>query len=280
MELQRFADVRSFYEQAEVYLLAHVAHHNLLLGICARLMEQPDYSAQPPYFVLVRDQADVVTAALMTPPHNLVLALSGADAALDLIADDVRAFLAPPGVLGPKHESLTFARIWQDRTGQAYRLHTAERIYRLERVIPPRPAPGHLRLATAADRALMIDWFHAFSVEALQEDDREGNARGVDLRLASTAIANFFWEDERPVSFTGAFRGTPRGARIGPVYTPPEWRGRGYASACVAAVSQLMLDEGHRSCYLFTDLANPTSNRIYQAIGYQAVTDVDVYRFG
>ena len=280
MELQRFADVQPFYEQAESYLLAHEAHHNLLLGICARLMEQPDYFPQPPYFAVVRDGGAIAAVGVMTPPHNLVLALAGADVALELIADDVRTFLLPPGVLGPKHESLTFARIWQRRTGQAYRLHMAERICQLDRVIPPRPVSGHMRLATMDDRALMIDWFHAFALEALQEEDRERNVRSVDLRLRSAATANVFWEDGQPVSFTGAFRGTPNGARIGPVYTPPEWRGRGYASACVAAVSQLMLDEGRRFCFLFTDLANPTSNHIYQQIGYRPVTDVDLYQFG
>ena len=281
MELTRFVDVHRFYAQAEDYLLTHEAHHNLIFGICTRLMEQPEYAAQPPYFALVHEAGAIVAAALMTPPHNLVLALARVDAALKLIAADVRAFLPPPGVLGPQHESLTFARIWQERTGQPYHLAKAERIYQLERVIPPRPVTGSLRVATEADRELLIDWFYAFGVEALQEDeDRAGQARNVDLRLRSPAVANYFWEDGRPVSFTGALRGTPHGARIGPVYTPPAWRGRGYASACVAAVSQVMLAEGRRFCFLFTDLANPTSNHIYQEIGYRPVADVDVYRFG
>ena len=67
--------------------------------------------------------------------------------------------------------------------------------------------------------------------------------------------------------------------RVNAVYTPPGLRGRGYASACVAALSQKLLDEGRRYCFLFTDLANPTSNRIYQAVGYEAVVDVDEYKF-
>ena len=72
---------------------------------------------------------------------------------------------------------------------------------------------------------------------------------------------------------------TPNGIRIGPVYTPPEFRGRGYASACVAAASQLQLDAGRRFCFLFADLSNPTSNHIYQEIGYEPVGDVDRYVF-
>lgn len=280
MELTRFADVHPFYRQAADYLLAHEAHHNLIFGICSQLMEQPEVAEQPPYFALVRAAGEIVAAAIMTPPHNLVLALARETTALRLIADDVRAVHPPPGVLGSKDESLAFARIWKQSTGQAYQLGMAQRIYRLERVIPPRSAPGHLRQATAADRDLLIDWFHAFSIEAEHRSDRPRKARSVDLRLRSPSTGNFFWEDGRPVSFTGAFRGTPNGARIGPVFTPPEFRGHGYASTCVAAVSQMMLDEGCRFCFLFTDLGNPTSNHIYQTLGYHPVVDVDQYRFG
>jgi predicted GNAT family acetyltransferase len=67
--------------------------------------------------------------------------------------------------------------------------------------------------------------------------------------------------------------------RIGPVYTPPDYRGRGYASACTAALSQQMLYAGYQYCFLYTDLSNPTSNRIYQNIGYELVCDIDSYRF-
>lgn len=72
---------------------------------------------------------------------------------------------------------------------------------------------------------------------------------------------------------------TPTGTRVGPVYTPPPDRGRGFASALTAAASQDQLDAGRECCFLFTDLANPTSNTIYQAIGYEPVADVAHYRF-
>ncbi|MBA3236059.1 MAG: GNAT family N-acetyltransferase, partial [Chloroflexi bacterium] len=87
------------------------------------------------------------------------------------------------------------------------------------------------------------------------------------------------WVDGEPVSLCGVGGPTPNGIRIGPVYTPPAIRGRGYASALVAAVSQAEIDAGKRFCFLFTDLANPTSNHIYQTIGYEPVRDVDAYVF-
>jgi predicted GNAT family acetyltransferase len=91
--------------------------------------------------------------------------------------------------------------------------------------------------------------------------------------------ALYLWDDGGPVSMTMAAAVTPHGSRIGAVYTPPELRGRGYASALVAAVSQAQLDTGRAFCFLFTDLANPTSNKIYRHLGYEAVCDVDEYRF-
>lgn len=87
------------------------------------------------------------------------------------------------------------------------------------------------------------------------------------------------WDDGQPVSLAGYSGPTPHGIRVGPVYTPPAQRGKGYASACVAALSRLLLDGGRAYCFLFTDMGNPTSNPIYQAIGYRPVCDVDEYRF-
>jgi predicted GNAT family acetyltransferase len=103
-------------------------------------------------------------------------------------------------------------------------------------------------------------------------------AQNVDARLAAGRA--LVWEDRGPVSYAGS--STPAGGvvRIGPVYTPPAHRGRGYASALVAAISQLSLDRGAAACCLYTDLANPTSNRIYLAVGYRPLCDVTLRLFG
>ncbi len=164
-------------------------------------------------------------------------------------------------------------------SGQPYRLRLAERIYQLERVTPPARVPGVLRRATTADRDLAVAWMAAFYGEALGEGDIRAAERSVAVRLAGGDSGLYFWADGRPVSMIGYGGPTPNGIRIAPVYTPPELRGRGYASACVAATSQRLLDEGRRYCFLYTDLSNPTSNHIYQAIGYRPVCDVDAYAF-
>jgi len=119
-----------------------------------------------------------------------------------------------------------------------------------------------------------------FYAEALPEPaDEAETATGIDLSLAGRGRRFYLWDDGQPVAMSGAGGQTPHGVRIGPVYTPPEHRRRGYASALVAAISQAQLDAGRTFCFLYTDLANPTSNHIYQAIGYESVTDALLVAF-
>jgi predicted GNAT family acetyltransferase len=135
-----------------------------------------------------------------------------------------------------------------------------------------------LRLATPSDLDRITYWTLAFQDEALSGGDM------VETREVSRHKINdqdiYLWEDGHPVSMASRSRPTSRGICLSLVYTPPEWRGRGYATACVAGLSQLLLDSGREFCVLFTDLANPTSNHIYQTIGYAPVCDFSEYIFG
>jgi predicted GNAT family acetyltransferase len=115
-------------------------------------------------------------------------------------------------------------------------------------------------------------------LEALDEDDRPGAEKAADRWIAGRGRSLYAWDvDGELVSLAGVTGPTPNGIRVGPVYTPPEHRGRGYASALVAQVSQAQLDNGRRFVFLFTDAANATANRIYQAIGYELAGDIDEY---
>jgi hypothetical protein len=156
-----------------------------------------------------------------------------------------------------------------------------ERIYQLRTVIPPRDPGGRMRVARPTDLDLVAEWFYAFGVEAQPHlvSSRDGARANADGWVGRGALR--IWEDGgSAVSMAGASGPTPHGIRVGAVYTPPERRRRGYASALVAALSQEQLDAGKRFCFLYTDLANPTSNKIYQDIGYEPVGDVDEYNFG
>jgi predicted GNAT family acetyltransferase len=143
------------------------------------------------------------------------------------------------------------------------------------------PVPGTARVATTDDRELALRWWIAFGDEVLHEGGpgRDNAAAMLDHRLSSTSAGIVLWEDEgEPVSLAGWGGPTPNGIRIGPVYTPPELRGRGYATALTAELSQRLLDGrlfpgGRRFCFLYTDLANPTSNAIYERIGYRRIAE-------
>jgi hypothetical protein len=255
------------------------AEHNLIFGICSHVRAQPNaYGDRPPYLAAVTSGGRVVAAALRTPPFNLVLSEVDDPAAIDRLVDD-RWDDDLPGVLGPVEHALAFAERWTAREGYTNRLRLSERSFRLTEVIPPRPVAGRLRIATPDDHDLIADWMAGFIEDAFGEPDPAEAARATARWREGRERTLYLWEDGEPVSLCGVGGATPNGIRIGPVYTPPLARRQGYASALVAAASQLQLDGGRRFCFLFTDLANPTANHIYQAIGYEPVRDVDEYRF-
>jgi predicted GNAT family acetyltransferase len=277
----RRLDVDAFLATAGEFLARHEAEHNLLFGISSWVRANPVVLAEPPAFHVVTDAAGAVVAAtLRTPPNNQVLSVAGELKAIDALAEAIAPPL--PGVLGPKREAARFVERWTSRTETPARLARAERIYRLERVVPPRVAPsGTWRFLSAGDRDLVARWLVAFQAEAVPDDPPIDDPVAVAERwIATVGRTVYVWEDDdEVVSLVGAGGETPNGIRIGPVYTPLERRGRGYASALTAVASQDQLDRGRRFVFLFTDLANPISNRIYRRIGYQPVCDVDLYRF-
>lgn len=282
LRLERFATAASFLDAAAEFLVAREAEHNLLLGIGGILRDHPEVFPEPPYLAVVRDADAIALAAMRTPPQNLVLSEATDLNAVELVADDLAAAgVELPGVFGPKPVAARFAREWSRRTGLAAALDIQERTFRLTRVIPPRPAPGSWRLAEERDTRLIADWLGAFNREALPNEPPIPDLLPVARRWVERVGRQMYvWEvDGRVASIVGANSPTPNGIRIGPVYTPPEDRGHGYASSLTAAATQDQLDSGRSVCFLFTDLSNPTSNHIYQAIGYVAVSDVDTYRF-
>jgi GNAT superfamily N-acetyltransferase len=278
VQLERHENAGSFLERAGGFLLEREAQHNLILGLSSRLRTEPRLYGDDPYFASVADGERVVGVCMRTPPHNLILSLVDDDRALDLIAEDARAaFGSLPGVIGPKEPAGKFA----DRWPQPAELGIRQRVYRASRVVPPDGVSGSMRPYEDGDRNLVVAWMDAFVAEALHQGVLEDGASWLERNLAGEDSGIALWVDEgKPVSFAGYGGRTPNGIRLGPVYTPPELRRRGYASALTAAVTQMHLDGGRTFCFLFTDLANPTSNSIYQQIGYEPVSDADQWRFG
>ncbi len=274
MQVDTLRDPGELLEQVRPFLMADEARHNLALGILGFARDHPDIYPELEGWI-VRDDGPIAGVAVRTPPYNLILARPVDDRALEALAASISSEL--PGVVGAVPEVDGFTEAWSARYDVTATVRLEQRIYTLERLVTPRPTDGRFRLAGAGDRALAIAWVREFTAEALHGDDRDAGRieRSIDARLdAASAGGIVFWEvDGEPVSLAAFGGPTPNGMRIGPVYTPPERRGHGYGSAVTAAASGLVLDRGVRFCFLYTDLANPTSNGIYMRIGYEPVCD-------
>lgn len=284
MRVERFQHPREFLDRALPLLMANEAANHLLIGITNSLVTKPDLYGVQPYLAICREgDGDVpVGVAIMTPPHNVLLALmpeSVIDAFVDDLLDQRLPHFSVPGVLGANEVAKTFAERWQAKTGQSFRLALAERIYKLERVQPVAGVSGSLRRATIEDRDLLVRWMLGFGKDTeMPEQSWRQAEQTVDRRLNDPDSEFYLWLDPEPVSLAGFTGPSPNGMRVGPVYTPPEHRRHGYAAACTAAVSQLLLDAGRSFCFLFTDLDNPTTNHIYPMIGYEPVIDFAEYK--
>jgi predicted GNAT family acetyltransferase len=220
----------------------------------------------------------------MTPPFRLIVASHQGDAfgeAPSLLIHNLRDHGWPvPGVKGPSPLSDLFAQAWTSLTGKVSHLRTHERLFELTQVIAPRPGPGSLRLATPDETALVVRWIKAFQQEALRTSISEEEAASwARTRIGQGEVYLWALPDGAIVSLVATTRPVSRVISIAPVYTPPELRGHGYASRSVAALSQHLLDSGWERCSLFTDLSNPTSNNIYQQVGYRPVHDFHEYDF-
>ncbi|HVU09858.1 MAG TPA: GNAT family N-acetyltransferase [Phototrophicaceae bacterium] len=282
MNVTHFSDPEAFYKCVEPYLLPTEAEHNLTFGLLSNIRQHPERFPDA-VMVVVEDQGALQLVALRTDAaHHLILSKAQSLDAIAPLADDLfKAGVVLTGCNGMNAESERFAETWARLNGCTYRINTPMRTFKLEHVNPVAGVSGRLRRATPADRDLLAAWELAFMREAFAEQEHraEDAARAVDANLNAETAGIFVWDDGGVVSYT-AYKGpTPHGIRIGPVYTPPTLRGHGYASACVAGVSQYLLDYGYQFCFLFTDLRNPTSNHIYQVIGYEAVADFTEYMF-
>lgn len=280
-----------FLHRAGPWLEAREAEHNLLLGIAASRagLTPPGGTAlaggDPPsaaWFGLVEEGDEIVMAAAMTPPYHLVVSRAPAPALValrdHLLATDVR----PTGVNGFKESAASFARLWAERTGIKARVHLNLRLYETDHVEPPAGVPGAFRLAGEPDVPALAGWCRAFVEEAVRPPEPETSEKSLDRVRRWMAIGRLgVWEDGGGSrSIAAGQRPSSHGICISGVYTPPEFRRRGYGSAVVAALTRRLLDDGRRFVCLFTDLSNPVSNSIYMKIGYRPVCDFLDHDFG
>jgi uncharacterized protein len=258
--------------RAGAFLRSSPVHHNLVLSL---LQERSIHPEPGRYWTVLDGGNEVVGVAFQSPLtfHAAVTALP--PAAIPTLVDAM-AKMAPdlPGVFGDADTSSRFAGHWAEILNVPTAPVEGQRLYRLGSLVAPVDVPGRLRMAGDGDRELVVSWLQSF------RDETGGHpppAHVVSRRISEGFVA--LWDDDRPVSmayFTPPAAGV---SRIGPVYTPPQHRRRGFAAACTAGTSDVALQGGAIDCVLFTQLTNPQSNAIYRRIGYRAAAEQLRYAF-
>jgi GNAT superfamily N-acetyltransferase len=282
-------DPATFLAAAEPHLALDPVLTTVVSSVTHRAIEDDGRGKPTPehprWWAVVRDgSGEVVGIAMRTAPFApyplFVLPMPDGAAlalaqALHARGEEVR------GVNG----ALPAARTVADETARlaagVASVHEHTRLFELGDLVAPAKVPGRLRPAAESDAPLALRWFQAFEADAAEQAGRadDGAIAGYlsedDMRERIAAGRVWFWEDEtgEAAHLTGFNPPSFGVARVGPVYTPKAHRGRGFASATVAEVSRRLRADGARVC-LFTDRANPTSNRIYQAIGFVPVVDM------
>lgn len=287
-EVHTYDSPSSFLDAAEPFLLRHEALNSLLLGVVqSQNRTRAARRRFQPLLATVAEAGELRLAALMTSPHKLLLSsiLEDSGQVIEALVLFLHQRLPTlPAVFGPDRLSLAFADVWAARR-QFHPLPGLQQLlYELTEVdFPPDLPVGVLRPASLNDRGRLAEWMLAFQQEALPSDvvDLESARVVVDHLVGRNEL--YVWQAEpdglgRPLSMAARARPTRNGVAVNFVYTPPELRGHGFASACVAHLSHYLLG-GWKFVTLFTDRANPTSNHIYERMGYRPIAQFDEYRF-
>ncbi|MCX4699957.1 GNAT family N-acetyltransferase [Streptomyces sp. NBC_01373] len=277
----RTQDLDAFLARAGAFLRSRPDLHTVTLTVTEGLRTRGAhaYGSEPPVFGLLERDGEVRATYFQTPPHKLsVTALTTEDA--DSLAAHLDGLRRPlPGIGADRETAAAFAAAWQARTGATATLQQRQRLYGLGTLTVPEPVPeGRARVAGEADRERLVRWYGEF-IASIGEHAATDADTWAAARIAAGRITIWETPDGTPVSMAGVTPQVAGQVRVAPVYTPAHLRGRGYAGAVTAEVSRAARDAGAEEVLLFTDLANPTSNALYQRIGYRPVTDFAVYGF-
>ena len=283
------ADTDEFLRTTIPMLSADAVRNTVLLTVSERLGTDGPHAfgeRDPQLLTWYDAQGIAVGAALRTPPHAFLLSEvpeEAVSALVDLLADPATG-LDGREINLPESGEAAFTAAWTARTGNVPQVIERFRLYRLEKLVQPDPAPlGGARRATQDDADFVARCLEGFWVEA--EPSMPPEARLAGVRMARVRIAEgayWLWTDASgtPVSLAGHTPIVAGMGRVGPVYTPPELRGHGYAAGATVAATQALIERGADEVLLFTDLANPVSNRLYQRLGYRPVSDRARLGFG
>lgn len=281
MKVVTYSNAVAFWQVASTWLAADPVRNTVPLTLTGRALHgvlDPN-----PILLTVHDGPDLVAAAIATIRRGVVLGAVPPEAAAAVAGHLASENLLIPRADGMRPAAEAFAAAWTERTGTESFVEENLRLYRLgddgvdgsTALTPPTTVPGAAVAGTEADLDLLTDWRLTF-VSEISEHQIFTRADVGQMVAASFVLGNgqLLWQvDGSPVAMAAV--GAPREgmSRVGPVYTPKELRGHGYGTAVTAAAARWALDRNADHVVLFTDLANPVSNSIYQQIGFRPVED-------
>ena len=288
MQFKQYNDVHEFYKDTYDIMMRHEAQNLIPLGnlIIGHAGTDKTGWRDPANWLMatVTDNDTVLISAIMTPPHNLTLYATDNKinkAVIDCLIEGL-ADCPIPGVLAEKSLAKYFAQAYTTDKGMTYETTMDQRIYELTKVNPDIPQIGALRLLEERDMPFFPYWLEDFYT-AQRITNANMPIPQVDEKYYHYYISQkkfYILEDNGvPVSMAGFTREMQTVCGVAYVYTPPYYRGKGYATSCVAQLSQIALERGFAKCVLYTDLANLTSNSIYQKIGYNPICDSLMLKF-
>lgn len=280
MKFHLYEDINKYIDDVMDYLAAHEIQSNMIISNCLRAKNGMDTSNW--FLGTIKDsEGELKIATIMTPPHNLLLYEHYPinDEAVELLAHEMESIRIPiPGVLADKSLAARFTDKYTSISGRRIKDKKNLRIYRLDKSKEIPLSSGRMRPADHKDLYYLPYWSIGFNQDCGHPVENITNTVEKVKRMLDEKTL-FIWEDDVPVSQAAIGRRTLNGAVVNAVYTPPHYRGKGYASSCVANLSRHALESGYKFCSLFTDLSNPISNSIYMKMGYQPVCDYDEYSF-
>ncbi len=279
MNIVYYDTVKPFKEKIEPILVKEEAKHNVILGIVNQLT-QNEIDPEKLFMCTVEDANQTSLIFLRTHPHNLLIAgkpdqTEAISIAVNQFAEDGLVF---PGITGEKSLADLFAEKWKQVTGIEGYVGIKQGIYKLTKLNPIKSMTGYLRQAVKEDAPLVAEWIKAFTEYTMDNLTFEECQLRANDYIKQQSL--YLWIDQnQPVSMVKWARPTKKGIVVSLVYTPDAERGKGYASSSVHTFSKQLLDK-YQFCSLYTDLMNPTSNSIYQKIGYEWVCESIMIQFG
>jgi len=285
MKAKFYEDISIFSNLALPFLLNHEVENGLILTKLNSLKKNIyRYGGDLPLFLTLTKGNEVKLITIRTPPHDLLISYTDELDTIEILVESLlKRKKKLSGVLGFKDAADKFTRLWCEKSNLDSYLLRNERIFKLEEVSEDTLGINKFHVATKEYEKIVLNWAREMLKEALSDitdEELDRNISNFKEEFENNDSQIFLLFDEnKPVSMARKAGKSPNGNGINLVYTPPSLRRRGYATECVAKLSKLLLEEGNNYCFLFTDLSNPTSNSIYQKIGYRPVIDENHYKF-